>query len=487
MPIMDLLRRFKQTTASFDALLSGRAVVVGVSGGADSLALLHLLVQTREALDLRPVAVHVDHAIRAESAEDARFVAETAAAWGVACEVARVDAVALATERSCSLEEAARLARYTVLAEAAEKIGATVIATGHHADDQAETVLMNLIRGAGLAGLRGMQTLSPLSDAHVLTPLHSELWLFRPLLSASRADIEAYCVEHGLSPRVDATNADTTYTRNRIRHEVLPLLERLNPEITATLARTASLLAGEYEIVQEALEPIWEVVVRQEDAERVTIDRASLIGQSSALQRALLRRAYAVLHGSLTNLGFEHIQAAVQIAKEGSVGAEVHLPGTRMRVDYETIHLERLEADLPQPDWPLLPEDNHVTLEGPGTFKLPGDWQITVSAYTGPRTGSEWQEVLADRWQAAIAAESPFPMTLRTRQPGERFQPMGAGGTQSLSDFMIDQKIPARWRDRLSLLIVQGEIAWVCGWRVDARFAVSPAARTAWLVRFTRQ
>ena len=224
----------------------GAPLVVGVSGGADSLCLLHALHALRALapeLGLRLHVAHLDHGLRATSAADAAWVRALCVAWELPCTLDRCDVRALAEREGRSLEDAARQARYRFLAQVARQVGARAVAVGHTADDQAETVLLHLIRGTGLEGLAGMapDAAWPLPDEQGTDGLR----LLRPLLALTRADTEAYCAAVGLTPRQDESNRDLAYARNRVRLELLPLLRELNPGITATLGRTAAAIAGD--------------------------------------------------------------------------------------------------------------------------------------------------------------------------------------------------------------------------------------------------
>lgn len=490
---MDLLPEFTRTLSVLGVRQPGDArpekVVVGVSGGVDSLALLHLFVRAWQSLAVAPIVVHVNHLIRgAEADADARFVAGIAEEWGVPCHVERIDVPALAAERKLSLEEAARQARYTLLGQHAARLGARLIAVAHNADDQAETVLMHLLRGAGLAGLRGMLPVAPLSDYHLLEPVDASLSLIRPLLGVPRAAIEAYSTAHGLQPRFDRSNLDTTYFRNRLRHVVMPVLEGVNPNVKAVLARTASVLAADYDVLQAEVEAAWQVVIREESGERVCFDRAGWRALPLALRRATLRRAAWHLRAHLRDVSFRHVEDAAEVALQGETGARATLPGgLALRVDYDTLVIEPEGKRPPAPDWPFLEPGTVVTVPGEGEVMLPGSgWVFSLHAYEGPRSGPAWQALLTDPWSAPLdAGQMAAPLALRPRLPGDRFAPMGAGGSQKVSDFMINAKIPAAWRDHLPLLVSGEAIVWLCGWRVDARFAVRDDSGPVWLARFT--
>lgn len=487
---MDLLTEFERTLHTWGVLRRGDKVVVGVSGGPDSLALLHLFMRASASLGIHPHAIHVNHRIRGEDADaDARFVAEIAAGWDIPCHVVQMDVPALAAERRLSLEEAARQARYTALAQQATALGARLIAVGHNADDQAETVLMHLLRGAGLAGLRGMLPVTNLGEYHLLEPLEATLLLIRPLLNVPRAAIEAYCAEWGLTPHFDRSNLDTTYFRNRLRHEVMPLLERINPNIRAMLIRTAAVLAADYEVLQAQANAAWEQVTREASGARICLDLRGWRALPLALQRATIRRATWQLRPHLRDVSYQHVENAIHVAQRGETGAQATLPaGLMLRVDYDALTIMPVGGRLPPPDWPLLAPGSALSLSGPGEYPLPDSaWRFSLQEYDGPRSGPVWERLLADPWAVPLAAEAlREPLALRTRRAGDRFRPSGVGGTQKVSTFMINEKIPALWRDCLPLLTAGEAIVWVCGWRVDERFVVRSETRRVWLARFER-
>ncbi len=244
---MTLFQAVRDTIERHSLLEPGDSLVVGVSGGADSLCLLHLLARLRAEFDLALHVAHLNHQLRGErAAADAEFVRRTAVEWGVPVTVSSTDVAILAHERGVGVEEAARQARYAFLAGLAGDTGAGAIAVGHNADDQAETVLMHLLRGAGPAGLRGMSPRLALAGLAPDLPSAAHVTLIRPLLEARRPAIEAYCREYRLQPRFDHSNLDTTLFRNRLRHEVLPVLEAVAPGVGGRLRqfRTEAVRAG---------------------------------------------------------------------------------------------------------------------------------------------------------------------------------------------------------------------------------------------------
>jgi len=490
-------REFRRALRAF-ALRPGDPVVLGVSGGADSLAMLCLFAAAQEEFGLRLAVLHVHHGIRGADADgDARFVEVVCAARGVACRVVKVDVPALARQEKLSLEEAARQARYAALFQEAVRIDASWVAVAHNADDQAETVLMHFLRGSGMAGLRGMLPVASLSD-HLasFTPSPVEtgrssrrlIHLIRPLLNVPRADIERYCRDHDLTPRQDATNADTTYFRNKLRHEALPLLASLNPNLRETLGRTASVMAADYEWHQAELEQAALDIMRRAAPGRVELDLASWRSAPLSVQRGLIRAAVMSLRAHVRDLSFEQVEQAGRVAREGAVGAQAPLPGgLTLRVDYDALVIAPEGASSRRPEGPLLEPGAVVEVNAPGSTNLSNGWQFTLARYDGLYAGREWKKLLRNRWAAVLNLPGgAATLRLRTRLPGDHFQPQGAGGSQKLSDFMINAKIPAAWRGHIPLLTAGDELAWVCGWRVDQRFTVTAETQEAWLAKFEK-
>ncbi|MCS6774851.1 MAG: tRNA lysidine(34) synthetase TilS [Anaerolineae bacterium] len=324
--------------ASSDA----KTVVLAVSGGADSLCLADAALATRERTGLQVVVAHLDHSLRSEaSQQDAEFVRAYAEQHGVLCAVERADVLGLAAQMRCSVELAARRARYAFLARVARKHGARAVALAHHADDQAETLLLRLLRGTGSLGLRGMRPLSPLPGA-------TDLSAARPLLRFTRAQIERYCQACGLQPRHDASNQSLDYRRNQVRHEVLPFLERYNPNLRATLARLADIAADEAEFVKQAAQQTL-AQIAQVGAEAITVDRMAWRALHAALQRAVLRQAVEWLHGSAYSPPYAAIEEAREVLNSSAGAGEIALTrSVRIKVSWRmfTLHVKAEPASL---------------------------------------------------------------------------------------------------------------------------------------------
>jgi len=454
-------------------LAPGRAVLVGVSGGPDSLCLLDQLHALAGAHAFPLAVAHFDHSLRPESADEAAFVRVEAEARGRPFFTETADTAAFAVENGLSIEAAARTLRYAFLARAARQAGADYVAVAHTADDQAETVLMHFLRGSGLAGLRGMR---PRSDMAGMVPGEgvtaegrplraSPLTLIRPLLATTRQAVEAYCAEHGLMPRHDPSNADLAYTRNRLRHVILPALERENPNLRATLARTAEVLAGEYDLAERFVDGAWGRFAPA-DAQRpgeVVFEREVGRQLGRLGLRALLRRGAAKLLGNARDLDFEPLDAATDFAMEAAPGRNCDIArGLRLAVETNRLVLYRGERDVSE--YPLL-------LDAGG--RLPAAWRLVAEDV-------ETSSVADGLWQAIVpTAALTRPLTVRARRRGERFVPEGMGGhSVKLTDYMINVKLPAAVRDRWPVVACGDEVMWLPGYRLAERFGFRPDAKS---------
>ena len=440
----------------FDRAAGG--LVVAVSGGADSLALLYCLVGVLDDAARRLHVAHLNHDFRGEEAdEDARFVSEIAGRLGLTASVEKADPAALQKEQGISsFEEAARELRYGFLARTAAETSAWAIATGHTADDLAETVLMHLIRGSGVHGLRGMDELSPwkgrLEDGQAL--------LFRPLLGVTKRETMAYCERRGIAFREDSGNQLMQFTRNRIRHELLPVLERYNPRVREALVRLAHSASLEVDYLEAEVQRAWASIATQEGS-TIVLDRGALSALHPLMRRMVLRRAYQRLTGDTSRLGEVHLKA-MESAAVAPAGKVLELPrGVRLHTGYGRLNLGR----DPTTACPL------PCLNGEHELRLPISVDEVITEIPGWRIAARLlppsSAAVGDELTACLDIDvTDDVVTVRTRLPGDRFQPAGMRGEKKLQDFFVDEKVPRAWRDRVPLVVARGRIAWVVGHRV---------------------
>ena len=490
-------------------------VVVAVSGGADSVALLHLLYHLTAEWRLTLHVAHLDHNLRQESAVDAQFVAQLAQTWGLPFHHQQLSPAAL-TGAAEGLEAAARRARYGFLTQVAARVTPTgqvpVIALAHQANDQAETVLMHLVRGSGLRGLGGMRWVSQrlIGDLWPTAPPDQgaqPIQLVRPLLGAQRADILHYLQTHELAWREDSSNADQRFVRNQLRHSILPSLLALNPNLLDTLARTAQIVQQEADrlsaldqatLVTVLVEPRWSSTAiqawhaqsrTQQEATapaRVVLDLAGLAAQSVAAQRGVLRAALTLLAAPTTNLDFAHSESIltalpapwrssgphplVGAVAWSVVGASATTPARL------SLHRKDVLPFAPTHPWldaqwrtavgclPLA-DTGPIPVSIPVSIPVYDDWVLNITCGPGSALPDDWRSP-NHPWQTYVDAARVGKLVLTTPRPGQRFAPLGlAGRHKALGDFFTDRKIPGALRSGWPLIVdaMTDAVLWVCG------------------------
>ena len=454
---------------------SRQKLILGFSGGPDSLALLHALHVLEQPL----VAAHLDHGLRPESAIEAEQAGQEAAFLGVPFLSERKDVGTFAEENRLSVEEAARQLRYAFLFKVAERQGASAVAVAHTADDQVETVLMHLLRGAGMAGLRGM------APRLLPNPWSAEIPLVRPILGIWRLEVLEYCAAQGLQPVQDASNQDTIFFRNRMRQDLVPQLETLAPGFKRRLAQSASLVAADYEVLASLTEATWRRCLSQQAAEYLELSRPAFLVELLSLQRAMLRRAVAELRPEQRDVGFEGVERARDLIVRAEKNSPVDwLAGLDVLVEGDAVWITQ-KGVAPPVAWPQAPP-RAINLEVPWAMSLNPGWRLE---------GGEGQIMSADDWEQGDANlawldldKSGEELILRRPRPGDRFQPLGlARGTMKLSDFFINEKLPKRARSAWPLICKGEEIVWVPGYRIGHPFRLKKGSRRRLQLQLKRE
>lgn len=451
MTFPSLLARVASTIHERKLLKPGDTVIVALSGGADSCALLDLLAALPD-FSLRLTAAHLNHCLRGtDSDADETFCRLVAKRYNIPFESRRTDVAEYAAKHRLSLEDAGRQARGAFFRELMEGRNADALALGHHRDDQAETFLMSLLRGAGGQGLSGMS-------------FSNERCHIRPLLDITRSEIEAWLRGHNLPWREDASNRDTTFLRNRIRHELLPVLETFNPAIRERLAATADILREDNHLLSTVAQGEYDRLAHGQGVS-VDFEVSSLKVLHPALLNRVIRIALSRITGNLLNISRLHIAHIAALLADGSPNRSLDLPGSlTARREYD--HISFVSA-VPMPETPP-----HVVIHAPGTFQLWDGMSLHVSSADYPehldRTPPETAYLDLD--------SAPFPWHVRTFMPGDRMLPLGMTGSKKVKEIFIDQKISARQRQRVPLVFSGETLTWVCGLRFSACAAISPAS-----------
>ncbi len=452
-------------------LTSGDRVLVAVSGGPDSVALLHLLLRLASDHSISLGVAHLNHGLRgADSDRDADFAAALARRRGLPFHGGRRDVDAIRREERLSPEEAARKARLGFLFKAMRTHGYDRLALGHHADDNAELVLMRLIQGSGPAGTAGM---APVREDGII----------RPLLSATRAEIEAFLRAESIPWVADASNADIRFPRNRIRSRLLPLLrEEFNPAAVAALNRYAQIRRDEEEWLSGLTDDLAARCLLR-SAEKEAILSISALGELPvAARRRVIRRAAKRVRGHLRRISRDHVEAILALLDADRRHRRLDLPG-RLRVVRTGGELRIRRMDQPLRNAREIQPQYAHAMDGPGALELP-----EIGARLLLRRVARPSEAEIRRAGQNVAffdmSHVRFPVIVRNARPGDRFTPLGMSGSQTVSDFLIKQKVPLPDRPRCPVLLSGNRIIWVAGRRIDEAVKLAASAESALKAEF---
>ncbi len=454
----------KRTIAKYGMLAGGETVLVAVSGGPDSLALLHVLNELKPEYDLDLHVFHLDHKMRGRfGREDADFVEATANRLKLPSTILEADVPAYILANKTSPEDGARQVRYELLGEVAEEIGADRIALGHTADDRVETYLMRVIRGAGLDGLRS------------IPPVNGDI--IRPLIETTRALVLDYCAANKLKPRTDETNDENAYLRNKIRKGLIPLLEReFNPAFKEEITREIETIEADVELLDDLTEQAWDEAA-EISGESVALDRATFLAQPLAIKRRLLRLAAEELAGEPSPLSFQNTVDIMEKVVGGDSGASLDLPGgLSARREYDTIIMEpAIEAPADEePDFPA------TALRVPGVTRLDLLNMTIEAVFAAPdKLDKEAGEDVAFLDAGLVKGTG----TVRPPRAGDRFTPYGMNGSKKLSDVFVDSKTPRPARRVTPVVEFNGRIVWVAGYRIDEKYKVTKRTKRMLVLR----
>lgn len=449
----------------------GEKVVVAVSGGADSVCLLYILNNLKSRLNISLHIAHLNHGLRArESDNDARFVTRLTKKLGLPVTVRREGVAEYKKYKKYSLEEAAREKRYEFFADVVTRENADCVSVAHTRDDNVETILMHILRGSGISGLRGLLPVSVLQSGEEKLAMN----VVRPLLLLSRSEIEEYCDYLKIKPRVDSSNLSITFTRNRIRLELLPQLRIYNPRVDEALLRLAVIADEETRFLEEQAAQIWSEVV-EEYGSAISLDIKKIVHLPEIIQRQLLRWAVKYLRGSTKDIEAFHIEDMIKFISKPA-GKTLCLPqGLRLHTEHNKLILSRDDIEI----CPFPPMEQHV-LQVPGETEVPG-WMVTATILNNTNGGFEGNFIARLDYE-----KTGKELLVRSRRMGDVFQPLGMTQPKSLQRFMIDAKIPRNWRDHVPLVCNPEQVLWLVGWRIDERYKVMPGTNKILRLEFQR-
>ncbi len=446
------LQDFRQILIQKCSIDPAKPVLAGISGGPDSLCLLHLLHQC----GMNTIAAHLDHSLRPTSAKEADYVAKLCADARIPLVRQKVDAAEYSARNHLAVEEGARILRYEFLFREAEQAGAKAVLVAHHADDQVETVLMHLMRGSGLSGLAGMRMVL------IPNPWSSHIPLVRPLLFTWREEIEEYCRTQQLEPVRDDSNLDTRYYRNRIRHELIPVLKTYNPLVKERLQKMSCVVGQEDDLLSLLTNEAWKDVLLQQTDRFIELRREQMRALHPALLRRVMRKAILMLNQNLRDIEFDCVERGVGfILKSNRSNQEVLCAGLsifnylrdRLVIAFDDDRLDDL--------WPQMASNQGISLTERGEVPINAQWVMQIETTDEKMPGKDAFSCLVD------AGKMRGELMVGTAHPGERFMPYGMNGkTKKLGDFWTNEGLPARARKLWPLVFSGSEIIWVPGFRI---------------------
>jgi tRNA(Ile)-lysidine synthase len=448
---MDLLSAVQAAVDRHKLLSSGDAVLASLSGGPDSVALLHLLTRLRKPLTLKLHAVYFNHGLRPRAAaKEEKFCRQLCARWHVKFEVVQANVPALARARKVGFEEAARDFRYEHLGRIADRIGASKIALGHQADDQAETILFRILRGSGRTGVLGI-------------PITRDRFI-RPLLNISRADIIAYLKQRQIAYCLDRSNDRTKYRRNLIRNRILPLLRTsVNPQVDQALRDLAETLGEEESFLDQMTRRVYRRTKAVSSGGKLMLDLQIYAGYPIWLRRRVLRLAIGELSGNSLTLDKRVTDRIDQAALTGGKGSSL---SADFRVAVTPRHLVLFSPLTSGKAVPVIPD---------GAWRKIGSADGAIRAAIGKKTTAK---AVAARRALRVAVDRDrleLPLSIRPIRPGDRFTPLGMRGRKKVGDYLTDRKLPVVWRDEVLAVCDQQGIVWLVGWDIADRMKIDEA------------
>ena len=463
----NLLTHVQRFIRERDLIHTGDAVVVAVSGGPDSTALLDILARLKGRCGFHLTAAHLNHSFRGREAEgDSEYVQQLCAQLDVSCIAEHIDVPRFMTETGMGAQEAARHVRYRFLHKVAEQTGSRVIATAHHADDQIETVLMRLVRGTGIEGLSGIP----------IQRQEEGISIVRPLLTITREEIEAYCNAHGLHPRHDRSNDSDKYLRNRIRRHWMPLMKQENPHLAGVFTQLTSLARDENELMDRIARETLAEIIHTQNMNTIVVVQNDFVLHHVALQRRMIKLILSYLLESDTgNISYSHIEHIRQIIADTYPSARIDLPGgVQVRREYQRVVFSSIYNDVSIPPY-------IYNLPVPGAVYIP-EIDRTFRCYYGKQTD------VKQRAQGTFAVFDPAKIEgklyVRQRCAGDRMTVRGMVGTKKVKDIFIDAKIPQLDRERIPLLTDESQILWIPGIRRSAAYIPEKDAGDVLYVEF---
>jgi len=459
-----LIERVLDTIKEYNMISQNDKIIVAVSGGPDSICLLHILYKLKEIFNITLYAAHLNHCLRGDEADkDEEYVKEFCNKLGIECFTKKIDINKLSKERGISSESAGREARYEFFDELLKKLEAQKIALAHNANDQAETVLMRIMRGTGMEGLVGIK------------PVRSNIFI-RPLINIKRENIEKYCKENNLNPRIDKTNLESIYTRNKIRLELIPYLQKnFNKDIINVLNRLADTIIIDNDYLDKISKEKYNTYCENK-AGKVIIYKGAFSEEKAILNR-IIRKAINNLKGNLYDIEKIHIKNLIELQK-CNTGKKINLPnGIIAFNNYGDIELTLGEKfrNKPDNDEYILYIDRENIIE---SFNL----KVSLRLINKDEKINFKENSFVKYFDFDSAPKNIY---LRTRRNGDKFTPLGMKGSKKLKDLFIDLKVPKEERDTIPIIVFDDEIVWIVGYRISEKYKINKNTKKILEIKIT--
>lgn len=458
----------------------GDGIVVGISGGYDSVCLLHILYSIADDFSLKLYPVHINHMLRGEEAvRDENFVRSFCASMGLEVHVERIDIAGKASQEKISLEEAGRNARYQVFKQVLAAKGAKKIAVAHSKNDQVETILMRIFRGTGPEGLKGIEYIRDN--------------IIRPLLDTDRSQIEEYVRKNGLGAVTDSSNLHTDYFRNRIRLKVIPEINSaVGKDITENLLKLSKIVVADEEYLRYNSELYYQKALYARDKDSIQLGLKEMSHLHQAVLSRVLRKAFTDITGSINGLEYVHVDKLMQLVISGRTGARLDLPLGYMAVkSYGTLIIQKQGYIEPEKFEYALGFSSEVEIESQnciirtqvfnGNIK---ESQYYMNNNINDKTGKVVKLFDFDKIQNKLNEDHNSQLVVRNRRDGDIFKPLNSRGTKKLKEYFIDNKIPKNQRDLFPLIAINKEIIWIIGNKTSDNYKVTDNTKTVLMITY---